>query len=103
MNQKDVLANYDFIPKDKTLIYALALGLSMESLEKFRKFIPASYNDVHWSYFYFMTNKYGGSRFEDRLNSSFYGSIGQTSSSFGGGGGFSSGGGGGAGGGAGGF
>lgn len=99
MNQKDVLANYDFIPKDKTLIYALALGLSMESLEKFRKFIPASYNDVHWSYFYFMTNKYGGSRFEDRLNSSFYGSIGQTSSSFGGGGGFSSGGGGGAGGG----
>lgn len=99
-NQKDILRDYDFIPKDKSLIYALALGLPMKSMDRFRSYIPDSYNTGHWSYYYFLTNKYGGSSFEDRLNSSFYGSSGSsTSSSIGGGGGFSAGGGGGAGGG----
>lgn len=100
MNQRNILNDFDFIPKDKTLIYALALGLPMKSMEKFRSYIPSSYSTSHWTYYYFLTNKYGGSIFEDRLNSSFYGSSGTTtSSSFGGGGGFSSGGGSGAGGG----
>lgn len=88
------------IPQDKVLIYALALGLPMKSIDKFRDRFPESYNVSHWSYWYFITNSHGGSSFEDRFNSSFYGSsTGTTSSSIGGGGGFSGGGGGGAGGG----
>lgn len=88
------------IAHDKVLIYALALGLSMKSIDRFRDGMPDSYNPTHWSYWYFMTNRHGGSSFEDRFNSSFYGgSTDTTSSSIGGGGGFSGGGGGGAGGG----
>jgi len=98
-NQKDILKDYNFIPKDKSLLYALALGLPMKTMKRFRDYVPGSHSTGHWSYYYFMTNKYGGSSFEDRLNSSFYGSRTSTSSSFGGGGGFSAGGGGGAGGG----
>lgn len=88
------------IATDKILIYALALGLPMKSIDDFRETIPDSYSPTHWSYYYFMTNRRGGSSFEDSFNSSFYGSsAGTTSSSVGGGGGFSGGGGGGAGGG----
>lgn len=99
--QNSLLDEYDIsIPKDKILIYALALGLPMKSMNKFRDWVPESYTPTHWSYWYYMTNKSGGSSFEDRFNSSFYGSsAGTTSSSIGGGGGFSGGGGGGAGGG----
>lgn len=96
-----ILDDYDInIAHDKVLIYALALGLSMKSIDRFRDGMPDSYNPTHWSYWYFMTNSHGGSSFEDRFNSSFYGgSTDTTSSSIGGGGGFSGGGGGGAGGG----
>lgn len=88
------------ITTDKILIYALALGLPMKSIDRFRERMPESHTSAHWSYWYFMTNRHGGSSFEDRFNSSFYGSsASSTSSSVGGGGGFSGGGGGGAGGG----
>lgn len=88
------------IATDKILIYALALGLPMKSIDDFRERMPESYTPVHWSHYYFMTNRRGGSSFEDSFNSSFYGSsTSTTSSSIGGGGGFSGGGGGGAGGG----
>ncbi len=99
--QRVIFDDYDInIAHDKVLIYALALGLSMKSIDRFRDSMPDSYNPTHWSYWYFMTNRHGGSSFEDRFNSSFYGgSTDTTSSSIGGGGGFSGGGGGGAGGG----
>lgn len=98
--QGKIPENYEVkIPNDKTLIYALALGLPMKSMDSIR--LRSEYNTpAHWSYWYFLTNKRGGSSFEDRFNSSFYGNSATTSSSsVGGGGGFSSGGGGGAGGG----
>lgn len=99
-NQRYVMKDYDSIPKDKSLLYALALGLPMKHLNTFRDYISDSYSPAHWSSWYFMTNKHGGSSFEDRLYSSFYGSSASTtSSSIGGGGGFSAGGGAGAGGG----
>lgn len=88
------------IPTDRTLLYALALGLPMKSLDNFRNMVQESYSTSHWAYWYFATNQMGGSSFEDRLNSSFYGNeVGSSSSSTGVGGGFSGGGGGGAGGG----
>lgn len=93
--------NYDeIIPQDKDLIYGLALGLPMKSLNKFRDNMPQVRLSSHWMYWYFITNTKGGSSFEDSLNSSIYGTTSTTTSgSFGGGGGFSGGGGGGAGGG----
>jgi uncharacterized membrane protein len=88
------------IPKDKDLIYGLALGLPMKSMDNFRQNMPETYGTNHWIYWYFLTNPNGGSKFEDNFNSSFYGyATGTTSTSIGGGGGFSGGGGGGAGGG----
>lgn len=88
------------IPKDKDLIYGLALGLPMKSMDNFRQNMPETYGANHWIYWYFLTNSNGGSKFEDSFNSSFYGyATGTTSTSIGGGGGFSGGGGGGAGGG----
>lgn len=99
-NHRKAMKDYDTIPRDKTLIYALALGLPMKHMDRFRDYLPDSYSPAHWSYWYFLTNRHGGSSFEDRLNSSFYGGTASTtSSSIGGGGGFSAGGGGGAGGG----
>lgn len=72
----------------------------MKSLNSFRDKMPQTRLNSHWMYWYFLTNSKGGSRFEDSLNSSIYGTTSTTSStSFGGGGGFSPGGGGGAGGG----
>ncbi|MDR7855425.1 DUF2207 domain-containing protein [Tissierella sp.] len=99
--QRKVTEEYDVsIPRDMTLIYALALGLPMKSLDNLRGTMPASYDSSHWAYWYFLSNRKGGSSFEDRFNSSFYGdATGTSSSSTGSGGGFSSGGGGGAGGG----
>lgn len=100
--QKDISKDYNIkIPKDKTLIYALALGLPMKSIDGIRENISETYTSTHWIYWYFLYNKRGGSSFEDSLNSSFYGAgtSTSTSSSIGSGGGFSSGGGGGAGGG----
>lgn len=93
--------NYkQIIPKDKDLIYGLALGLPMKSMNNFRQNMPETYGTNHWIYWYFLTNSNGGSKFEDSFNSSFYGyAAGTTSTSIGGGGGFSGGGGGGAGGG----
>ena len=98
---KNIYKNYNInIPTDKVLIYALALGLPMKSIDEFRDNFQESYSPAHWAYWYFLTNKYGGSTFEDRFNSSFYpGATSTTSSSIGSGGGFSGGGGGGAGGG----
>ena len=91
------------IPKDLTLIYAVALGLNMKKLEQQRISYGNDYYPMYWGYWYFMhINKKGGSAFEDRFNNSFYGSTGTSnpnSTSFGGGGGFTGGGGGGAGGG----
>lgn len=96
--------NYDqVILKDKDFIYGLALGLPMKSIDNFRNNMPQTRMNSHWMYWYFLSNSKGGSKFEDSLNSSFYGYSGSsTSSSIGGGGGFSGGGGGGGGGGAGG-
>ncbi|WP_195837988.1 DUF2207 domain-containing protein [Tissierella pigra] len=98
---RDILKDYDTnISTDRILIYALALGLPMKTIDNFRDNFQESYNPSHWAYLYFLTNKYGGSMFEDRFNSSFYpGSSTTNSSSIGSGGGFSGGGGGGAGGG----
>ena len=91
------------IPKDLTLIYAVALGLSMKNLEEYRRGYGNDYYPMYWGYWYFIhSNRKGGSAFEDRLNNSFYGYTGTSnpnSTSFGGGGGFTGGGGGGAGGG----
>lgn len=100
-NQGKTPENYNqVILEDKDLIYGLALGLPMKSLNNFRKQMPQTYMASHWMYWYFLTNSQGGSRFEDSFNSSFYGTTGTTNpTSFGGGGGFSGGGGGGAGGG----
>lgn len=94
------------IPTDKYLIYAIALGITMEKMNEYRESVAYSYYPMYWGAFYYASlNKGGGSKFEDSFNSSFYGSTGassSTSSSIGGGGGFSGGGGGGAGGGGGG-
>lgn len=94
------------IPTDKYLIYAIALGITMEKMNEYRESVAYSYYPMYWGAFYYGSlNKGGGSKFEDSLNSSFYGSSGtstSTTSSIGGGGGFSGGGGGGAGGGGGG-
>lgn len=91
------------IPTDKSLIYAVALGLSLNDLDDYRKTYGNDYYPMYWGYYYFaMSNRKGGSAFEDRFSHSFYGSSsssGANSTSFGGGGGFSGGGGGGAGGG----
>ena len=91
------------IPKDKTLIYAVALGISMQKLDNHRRIYGTDYFPMYWGFWYFQSiNNKGGSTFEDRFNNSFYGATGTSnpnSTSFGGGGGFSGGGGGGAGGG----
>lgn len=90
------------ISEDKTLIYAIALGIPMKELNDYRETISRSYYPMYWGYWYFLTNSKGGSQLEDRMGRSFYGSYGSSSSSstgLGGGGGFSGGGGGGAGGG----
>lgn len=91
------------IPKDKTLIYAVALGISMKKLDERRRYYGNEYYPLYWGYWYFHhSNRKGGSAFEDSLNTSFYGYTGTSSpnsTNFGGGGGFSGGGGGGAGGG----
>lgn len=91
------------IPKDKTLIYAVTLGLSLKQLDDTRIRYGNNYYPMYWGVWYFSSmNKKGGSAFEDRFNNSFYGDTGASnpnSTSFGGGGGFSGGGGGGAGGG----
>lgn len=97
-------SEYDIgIPKDKVLIYAVALGFSMKDLDKNRAAYGTDYYPMYWGFWYFNSlNRKGGSDFEDRLNHSFYGSSSTsspTSTNFGGGGGFSGGGGGGAGGG----
>jgi uncharacterized membrane protein len=100
----DNYSNLDIsIPKDKTLIYAIALGISLEKLNKRRMYYGYDYYPMYWGYWYFAhNNKKGGSAFEDSMNKSFYGNTGTstpTSTNYGGGGGFSAGGGGGAGGG----
>lgn len=91
------------IPKDKVLIYAVALGFSMKSLDENRQSLGPDYYPMYWGPWYFSSiNRKGGSAFEDRFNHSFYGNTGissPTSTNFGGGGGLSGGGGGGAGGG----
>ena len=97
------LGNIDIgIPKDKNIINAIALGLSMEDLESYRQNIDYNYYPMHWGLWYFTLNNKGGSVFEDKFNGSVYsvtGSTTGTSTTFGVGGGFSGGGGGGAGGG----
>ena len=92
------------INDDKALIYAIGLDVPMEGLDSFRTSIDKEYYPLHWGYLFFLTNKQGGSQFEDKFANSFYGyAEGSSSSSstinMGGGGGFSGGGGGGAGGG----
>ena len=107
MKEMSVFENLDVdIPTDKYLIYAIALGITMKKMDEYRESVAYGYYPMYWGSFYYASlNKSGGSKFEDSLNSSFYGAIGtstSTSSSVGGGGGFSGGGGGGAGGGGGG-
>ena len=90
------------IENDKALIYAIALDVPMNGLNKFRTSIDPDYYPLTWGYLFFLTNNKGGSQFEDKFTNRFYGYAGtstSTSSNFGGGGGFSGGGGGGAGGG----
>lgn len=70
-SQGKIPENYDQnIPKDKDLIYGLALGLTMKSLDNFRQRMPETYMSNHWVYWYFLTNPKGGSRFEDSFNTS---------------------------------
>lgn len=92
--------------RDKYLIAAIALGITMKKMNEYRENTAHGYYPMYWGGFYYGgLNKNGGSKFEDSLNRSFYGSAGtstSTSASVGGGGGFSGGGGGGAGGGGGG-
>ena len=107
MKEMNVFEDIDVdIPKDKYLIYAIALGITMKVMNVYRNTVASGYYPMYWGSFYYAgLNKSGGSKFEDSLNSSFYGASGtstSTSSSVGGGGGFSGGGGGGAGGGGGG-
>lgn len=86
---------------DLSLIYLIALGLPMKSLDDFRQSYGGEYYPMYWGYYYFLLNNKGGSSFEDKFNNSFYGMTGSStanSSSFGGGGGFTGGGGGGVGG-----
>lgn len=89
------------ITTDKSLIYAIALGLPMKELEDYRSSIDTGYYPMYWGYWFFYTNRRGGSIIEDRINHGFYGHEGTSTSTstFGGGGGFTGGGGGGAGGG----
>lgn len=90
------------IDDDKALIYAIGLDVPMKGLNSFRTSIDEDYYPLNWGYLFFLTNKKGGSQFEDKFTNRFYGYAGSstsTSSNFGGGGGFSGGGGGGAGGG----
>lgn len=103
---KDGLSKYDNvnidIPKDKTLIYAVTLGLNMKQLNDRRTYYGNDYYPMYWGYWYFThMNRKGGSAFEDSFNNGFYGYTGTSSpnTNFGSGGGFSGGGGGGAGGG----
>lgn len=107
MKEMNVFEDIDVdIPKDKYLIYAIALGVTMKDMNEYRDTVAYGYYPMYWGTFYYASlNKSGGSKFEDSMNSSFYGAVGTstaTSSSVGGGGGFSGGGGGGAGGGGGG-
>lgn len=102
LKNEDINLDNIQITKDKALIYAIALGITMKRLENLRDTMPQTYSTNHFIYWYFFMNSKGGSAFEDRFNNSFYGSTGTStpnSSSFGGGGGFTGGGGGGAGGG----
>lgn len=90
------------LENDQALIYAIALDVPMEGLNKFRTSIDENYYPLSWGYLFFLTNSKGGSQFEDKFTNRFYGYAGSSTSSsstFGGGGGFSGGGGGGAGGG----
>lgn len=90
------------INQDRSLIYAIALGVPMKELNDYRVARSPDYYPRYWGHWYFLLNKKGGSLMEDRIGYSFYGSHGSstsTTTSFGGGGGFSGGGGGGAGGG----
>src|SRR5699024_8453391 len=90
------------LSEDQNLIYAIALGLPMNILNQYRTSVATSYYPLYWGHLYFLTNSKGGSRLEDKYNSSLYGNTGSSTSSssgFGGGGGFTGGGGGGAGGG----
>jgi len=91
------------IPRDKTMIYAYALGLSMEKLDEHRRSYGNNYFPLYWGSWYFHHyNKQGGSLLEDKFNKSFYGNSANSSpnsTGLGGGGGFTGGGGGGIGGG----
>ncbi|OLS03706.1 DUF2207 domain-containing protein [Tissierella creatinophila] len=99
--QKKSKKNID-ISDDKALIYAIALDLPMKNLNSFRNSVGNEYYPLGWGYLFFLTNKSGGSQFEDKFTNRFYGyaeNSSSGSSGFGGGGGFTGGGGGGAGGG----
>lgn len=106
MKEMTVFEDLDIdIPRDKYLIAAIALGITMNKMNEYRENVAYGYYPMYWGAFYYGgLNKSGGSKFEDSLNSSFYGSTGTSTStsSSGAGGGFSGGGGGGAGGGGGG-
>lgn len=102
MKEMNVFEDLDVdIPKDKYLIYAIALGITMKDMNEYRNNVVYGYYPMYWGAFYYASlNKSGGSKFEDSLNSSFYGAVGtstSTSSSVGGGGGGAGGGGGGGG------
>lgn len=99
-NRKINLSNLG-LSTDLSMIYLIALGLPMKSLDNYRESIDMGYYPMYWGYFFFLRNSHGGSNFEDKFNNSFYGSTStstSSSSSFGGGGGFTGGGGGGVGG-----
>lgn len=91
------------IPRDKTMIYAYTLGLSMDRLDDYRRNYGNDYFPLYWGSWYFINrNKSGGSLVEDKFSKGFYGNYGSStpsSTGFGGGGGFTGGGGGGIGGG----
>lgn len=67
------------LPEDKKLLYALALGENMKSMDSLKS--KKNYTHAHnqWMYWYFLTNTDGGSSFEDSIGSSFYGYSGTSS------------------------
>ena len=64
------------IPKDLSLIYAVALGLNMKNLDGYRRLTSNEYYPVFWGPWFFLNNTKGGSAFEDSFNKSFYGTVG---------------------------
>ena len=98
VNRSDLDSDIFKYPLDKSLIYALALGVDRKALNKYKIYAEESYGINPWVYWYFYTAGHRNNAFDNSINRAF-GSVTSSGSSTGSGGGFSGGGGGGAGGG----